>query len=174
MPRTPRTPRTPEQASERNAKRWNDRRRARLPLFMDAGLEGDLIRTGVLRDRRPDHQVRLNDDLHERLAALDAAAAVRGEQFRRAMKHHCPETYPAALVQLRRLRALAPSLRRAMHTSDHWLTALRRALPEGTLLVILDEVWPEHAQMRRQLSDIDARIQRKTALGQVNPWRPVV
>jgi len=173
MPRTPRTPRTPEQASERNAQRWNDRQRARLPLFMDAGLEGDLIRTGVLRDRRPDHQVRLNEDLRERLAALEVAAAVRGEQFRRAMKSHCPETYPAALRQLRRLRALAPSLRRAMHTSDHWLTALRRALPEGTLLIILDEIWPEHAQTLRQLSDIDARIQRKTALGQVNPWHPV-
>ncbi|MDR6221222.1 hypothetical protein [Deinococcus soli (ex Cha et al. 2016)] len=169
----PRTPRTPEQASERNAKRWNDRRRARLPLFMDAGLEGDLIRTGVLRDRRPDHQVRLNEDLRERLAALETAAAVRGEQFRRAMKSHCPETYPAVLRQVRRLRALAPSLRRAMHTSDHWLTALRRALPEGTLLVILDEIWPEHAQTLRQLADIDARIQRKTALGQVNPWHPV-
>ncbi|WP_155300264.1 MULTISPECIES: hypothetical protein [Deinococcus] len=39
-----RTPHTPQQASERNAKRWNDRQRARLPLFMDAGLEGDLIR----------------------------------------------------------------------------------------------------------------------------------
>lgn len=131
MPRTPRTPRTPEQASERNAQRWNDRQRARLPLFMDAGLEGDLIRTGVLRDRRPDHQVRLNEDLRERLGALEAAAAVRGEQFRRSMKSHCPETYPAALRQLRRLRALAPSLRRAMHTSDHWLTALRRALPKA-------------------------------------------
>lgn len=173
MPRSPRPPRTPEQASERNAQRWNDRQRARLPLFMNAGLEGDLIRTGVLRDRPADHRLRLSENLWTGLAALDCEAAVRGERFRRAMKHRCPDEYPAALSQLRRLRSLAPSLRRAVFTSDHWLAALRRTLPRETFLSVVDEIWPAHARTLRHLADIDARIQRKAALGQFNPWNRV-
>ncbi|MXV21189.1 hypothetical protein [Deinococcus xianganensis] len=169
-PRPPRTARTAEQASARNAQRWNDRQRARLPLFIDAGLEGDLIRTGVLRDRPADHQVRLSDDLRTRLAALDAAAAVHGEQFGRAMKRHCPEAYPDAL---RRLRALAPSVRRAVSTSDHWLGALRRTLPREAFLSVVDEIWPEHAQSLRQAADIRGRIHRSMERGQINPWSHV-
>ncbi|GGS08900.1 hypothetical protein GCM10008960_38990 [Deinococcus sedimenti] len=140
---------------------------------MDAGLEGDLIRTGVLRDRPADHQVRLSDDLRTRRAALDAVAAVHGEQFRRAMKRHCPEAYPDALRQLRRLRALAPSVRRAVSTSDHWLGALRRTLPREAFLSVVDEIWPEHAQSLRQAADIRGRIQRSMERGQINPWSHV-
>lgn len=91
---------TREEASARNAQKWNTRQRAALPLFVHAGLEDHLVQVGVLVDRSPDHQLQRVADLTERMAELHEACRARAETWRQVFKTQCPEAYPEALWKL--------------------------------------------------------------------------
>lgn len=66
--------RTLEETSALNAQRFNTQHRERLPLFMQAGLEEDLLARGVLRDRPADHLARV----HTAYVAWRSGTAVPG------------------------------------------------------------------------------------------------
>lgn len=169
-PRAPKPPRTPEEASRKNAEKWNQRQRDAAPLYMQAGLEGNLVRQGLIVDRHPEHQLRLSEDRHTQQARHAQESSLRAETLRRVLKARCPDAYREALLTLRRLQQRAPSLRRPHFQADHWYTALRRALSPDGLLEVLDEVWPQHAQTLRHLWAIDENLARKQQRGEYNGW----
>lgn len=142
--------RTREEASARNAEKWNARQRAALPLFVQARLEDHLVQVGVLVDRSPDHQLQRVVDLNERLAELHAACRARAEVWRQVFKTQRPAEYPEALLKLRRLRMGFVSMRSPVSASDFWYTALRRALSPEVFLAVLEEHWPTHAAVLKQ------------------------
>jgi len=165
---------TRAEASARNAVKWNARQRAALPLFVQAGLEDHLVQVGVLVDRSPDHQLQRVADLDARLAELHAACRARAEVWRQVFKTRCPAEYPEALLKLRRLRTGFASMHAPVSASDFWYTALRRALSTEAFLAVVEEHWPTHAAVLKQGQMIQAKIARRAALGQSNPWFPDV
>lgn len=169
-PRAPKPARAPEEASRKNAEKWNQRQREAVPLYIQAGLENDLVQQGLIVDRTPDHQLRLGEDRHTQQARHAQESTLRAEALRTVLKRRCPDVYREALLTLRRLRQSAPSLRRPHFRADHWYTALRRVLTRDELLAVMDEVWPQHAQTLRHLWAIDERIQVGQRQGEYSGW----
>lgn len=162
--------RTLEETSALNAQRFNEQQRERLPLFMQAGLEEDLLARGVLRDRPADHLARVHTAYVARLGRGDPAVWDRSARLQRAFKVHCPEVYAAELLRWRGLRARFASLRRAADNADWWLSLLRRHLSREAFLAVLDVEWPTHAATLRHVWAVDERLARKAALGAYNSW----
>ena len=168
--KTPRVPKTTEQASADNAKKWNQRQRDALPLYMQAGLEHELLQKELIVERQADHQLRQSQSLQERLAELDAQCVIRAEVFRREVKALMPARYPELLGKLRSMRRTFRSMRRPVNASDYWYTALHTHLDRKTLLDVLDRLWPEHAATLRHSYAVDHRIKRAQQAGQYNDW----
>lgn len=154
----PRPRKTPEQASIDNAKKFNARQRAALPLFMGAGLEAQLLEQGHVRDRAPDHQLRLQQELWDRLAAHADHCRLVGESLRREMKAAAPETYRQDLLRLRYLRSRFGSMRRPVNTCDFWRTALRKALSVEDFHAAERRADPTAAQRQANKAWVDAQL----------------
>ena len=165
-----RIPKTAQEASEDNANKWNQRQRDALPLYMDAGLEAELLQKKLIVERPTDHQLRQSAQLHGRLAALDEACAVKAEIFRREVKALMPALYPELLRKLRAMRGKFSSMRRPVNASDYWYTALHTQLDRAALLHVLDRLWPEHAAALRRSYAVDDRLGRAAQAGQYNAW----
>jgi hypothetical protein len=162
----PRPRKTPEQASIDNAKKFNAQQRAAFPLFMDAGLEAQLLEQGHVRDRAPDHQLRLQQELWDRLAAHDDHCRVVGEALRRELRAAAPETYRQDLLRLRSLRLRYGSMRRPVSTCDFWRTALRKALPIEEFQAVERCVDPTAAQRQANQAYVATRLAARLQAGQ--------
>jgi hypothetical protein len=162
--------RTLEEASRRNAERHNQRQRDRLPLFIQAGLEDDLLTRGLLQDRAPDHLLNTQTAYLAQLSCRDPEVWDRSARLQAAFKRLCPARYPDALRHWRALRSRHASLRRAADNADHWYGLLARHLSRPELLAWLDQEWPQHAQTLRYLWRIDAALARKAERGRYNGW----
>lgn len=154
----PRPRKTPAQASSDNAKKFNARQRAALPLFMGAGLEAHLLEQGHLRDRAPDHQLRLQRELWDRLAAHHDHCRVVGEALRHEMKAAAPETYRQDLLRLRYLRSRFDAMRTPTYNCDFWRTALCKALPVEAFHAAERRADPTAAQRQADQAWVDAQV----------------
>ncbi|GGB79303.1 hypothetical protein [Deinococcus soli (ex Cha et al. 2016)] len=170
--RTPRTPKTAEQASLDNAARFNTRELSRFPLWTGAGLEGELRELGVIRTRAPDHQLRLQADLSDRLTALRVQHAQDAEAYRLALKAADPEAYREALLSLRRMQTRFSSMRDPTKVCDHWHTRLRKALPTEQWRRIEVQVRPEAALAHQVTDDLDRRAVRRAQRAATQPLLP--
>ena len=163
-------PKTREQASADNARKWNARQREQVPLFIQAGLEQQLVEQGVIQDRAEDHQLRITQSQHDRLAALDRRCEVRGRQYRLAAMSYLPDQFEELEERLTSMQERFPSMQGPVNICDYWYTALHKHLDRAALIVLLDTLYPEHAQTLRFTDQVNARIQASQEKGIYNPW----
>lgn len=170
MPRKP--PKTPEEASRDNALKFNRQQVERHPLWVGAGLEPELREAGIILVRPENHGLRMQAQMATRMADLQQRHAREAELYRQALKREAPAAYREALLSLRRLRRLSPSMRGATKTCDHWHTRLRKALPQERWRAIECEICPAAAEEHRTWDWIQAQLQKQRERAGVQPLLP--